>query len=450
MSVSPRPAEREDFDGLYRRHSRSVYRYSYAVLGNHADAEDVTQQTFLNAYRACERGTKPRKAENWLIRIAHNEVRRHLRDSRRHARTVELDDKVALPHAERSDPSLAEVMRGLRRLPASQRAALVMREFEGRSFAEIAEVLGMSRGALESHTFRARRALAEELEDALTCDQAEEALLSPTEGRLPRRVMRRLKEHLEDCRSCVTLAKRHRRRPALLRSLSVLPIPGSLLLVRAKEAAASAFGQLAAGGAGVGTGLAAKATAFTAAAAVTAGGAGYGIANRAEPEPAGAVGPAQAEAPVASRPGREVAVRLAVRRPSERIERVARPPAAKAQIRKPAKVEARPNGLTSKSNVATPASSAQHVRAPKHNGHGRSKPSRPHPVSPGRVKSIPKVKTPPAAPAAAKKAEKPTVQKATPARANPHGPTQKAKAAAHTPPVPAPATHPTDKAKGPS
>jgi RNA polymerase sigma factor (sigma-70 family) len=294
-----------DFDRLYRRHAPSVYRYTYAVLGNHADAEDVTQQTFLNAYRACAQGTKPRKAENWLLRIAHNEVRRHFRQTQRKPREVELDQEVAQPPAERSDPSLADVLRALHRLPPSQRSALVMREFEGRSYAEIADIMGVSQSALEALTFRARRALAEQLEDAFTCDEAEEAVLRRLDGRLPRRLARRLKVHLHDCRACVRFADVQKRQRAVLRGLSVLPIPASLFLFRAPHGAA-AGGAAAAGSAGVATGVIAKAAAVTAAAAV-AGGVGYGVA--AGPEAAARVDRNSAPAPA-------VAARAAGRLPT--------------------------------------------------------------------------------------------------------------------------------------
>ena len=66
-------------DDLYRRHRAEVYRYAYAVLGNHADAEDVTQTTFLNAYRALEQGVRPRKPANWLLTIASNAIKERFR-----------------------------------------------------------------------------------------------------------------------------------------------------------------------------------------------------------------------------------------------------------------------------------------------------------------------------------------------------------------------------------
>jgi RNA polymerase sigma factor (sigma-70 family) len=295
MSALSRATPAVDFDDLYRDYAPSVYRYTYAVLGNHADAEDVTQQTFMNAYRACAQGTKPRKAENWLLRIAHNEVRRHFQRNQRQAHELQFTEDVTQPHSEHSDPSLAEVLRALQSLPATQRAALVMREFEGRPYAEIAQIMGMSQSALEGQIFRARRALAEQLEEALTCGDAKEAVLRRLDRRLPRRIGRRLKEHLQECRACERFenVQRRHRRVAVLKGLPLIPIPASFFLFRAKEAAAAGLGPTAVaaggsatagGGAAVGAGagltlgVAAKVAAVTAAVAVV-GGAGYGVST---------------------------------------------------------------------------------------------------------------------------------------------------------------------------
>ena len=288
MSALFRGIGAPSFDRLYRRHAAGVYRYVYAVLGNHADAEDVTQQTFLNAYRAMAQGTKPRKAENWLLTIAHNEVRRHFRRTLGKPMEVELDEELADPTPDVDDPSLADVLRALQHLPPSQRAALVMREFEGRSYAEIAEILDVTPDALEGLLFRARRGLAEQLEGALTCADAEDVLLRRLDGRLPRRESRRLKEHLRECPACVRFSTVQKRQRSLLKGLSVLPIPASLYLFRGEQAALAATGvgtATAAGGtAAVGGGAAAtgalglvvKAAAVTASAAVV-GGVGYGV-----------------------------------------------------------------------------------------------------------------------------------------------------------------------------
>ncbi len=147
------------FEQLYRRHAREVYRYALAVLANPADAEDVTQQTFLNAYRAYQRGDRPEKPHNWLIAIAHNVCRMRWRQAGARPKEVALEEapEPAAPDVER--PSLDELLTSLAGLSFNQRAALVMRELEGRSYREISEVLGVSISAVEALLFRARRRL---------------------------------------------------------------------------------------------------------------------------------------------------------------------------------------------------------------------------------------------------------------------------------------------------
>jgi RNA polymerase sigma factor (sigma-70 family) len=148
------------FERLYERYVTDVYRYALAVLRNPDDAEDVTQTTFMNAYRAYKQGEEPIKPQNWLIKIAHNACRtRAIRASRRPSE-VPLDEsmqQLAVPEQER--PNLKNVLAALGRLPFNQRSALVMRELEGRSYDEIADTLGVSVAAVETLIFRARRSL---------------------------------------------------------------------------------------------------------------------------------------------------------------------------------------------------------------------------------------------------------------------------------------------------
>jgi len=144
------------FETFYRDHVAEVYQYALAVLGSSPDAEDVTQQTFLNAYRAFERGERPRKAHNWLIKIAHNVCRMRWRQLGRRPQEVPLETAGEPASPEDDTPSLDEVLTALARLPFNQRASIVMREVEGRSYAEIAEVLGTTVPAVEALLFRAR------------------------------------------------------------------------------------------------------------------------------------------------------------------------------------------------------------------------------------------------------------------------------------------------------
>jgi RNA polymerase sigma factor (sigma-70 family) len=267
-----------ELDELYRAHAAEVFRYAYAVLGNRADAEDVTQTTFVNALRAMERGERPRTPKNWLITIAHNLIRQRFRQLQSRPRQVELDHE--LPALEASDddaPSLDDLVRALQRIPPTQREALVLRELEGRSYAEIGELLGISHSALETLIFRARRSLAEELEHLVTCDAAELALSRAADGRLGRKERRRLRAHLDECASCARTAARSVKYRRAFKTLAVLPLPFSLTLFKGAPSASAAAG-LPTIGAAAGTGAAAGVSAKIAvglAAVAVAGGAGY-------------------------------------------------------------------------------------------------------------------------------------------------------------------------------
>src|ERR687888_1384618 len=251
------------FERLYRRHVADVYHYALAVLRNPADAEDVTQTTFLNALRAYDRGERPKAAQNWLIAIAHNVCRQRFRQSLRRPHEVAFDEDVADRIVDEEAPTAEDIRRALGQLGFNQRAALVMRELEGRSYADIAEILGLSAGAVETLLFRARRALREQLEGTLTCQQAELAISKQLDGRLSRSERGALRAHLRACPECATVARRQRAQRSAFKALAAVPLPTSL---------ASLFG--GGGGAAVGTGVAAKAAAVVATAAL-AGGVGY-------------------------------------------------------------------------------------------------------------------------------------------------------------------------------
>src|SRR6266702_3320024 len=258
-----RPRSDRGFERMYRRYVGDVYRYALAVMRNPADAEDVTQTTFLNAYRAyVEKGNRPEKPQNWLIAIAHNVCRQRFRQSARRPAEVSFDDDIADTVADDDAPTGDDIRRALSHLAFNQRAALVMRELEGRSYAEIAEILEVSTSAVETLIFRARRALREQLETSLTCGEAELAISRQLDGRLSRQDRGALRAHLRACKECATFARRQRAQRTALRSLGVVTVPSSLT---------SLFGG---GGAAVGTGLAVKAAAVVTAGAVL-GGAGY-------------------------------------------------------------------------------------------------------------------------------------------------------------------------------
>ena len=335
-----------ELDELYRAHAPVVYRYAFAVLGNQADAEDVTQTTFMNALRALERGEHPRKAENWLVTIAHNLIRQRWRQQQARPREVELDHELATLEAEDDGPAIEDLVRALQRIPETQREALVLRELEGRSYKEIASVLDVSVSALETLIFRARRSLAEELENLVTCDRAELALSQQTDGRLGRKERRRLAAHLSECPGCARIAALQMKRRGAFKGLALLPLPLSLTFFKGAPSASAAIGlptiggaSAAAGGAAVGTGIAAKIAIGVTAVAV-AGGAGYeGVkqvdrpATPARPAVVAQVTPAphaRTRVARAAQPGRSAVAH------APKLEREAKPVLAKrAQARRP-------------------------------------------------------------------------------------------------------------------
>src|SRR3954464_3023438 len=125
----------EDFSKLYKAHLRDVYSYSYYRVGNHHDAEDLTEQTFLQAYRHFERAqreSKGRPLRPWLIRIAHNLAANYYRDRSRRPQT-QLEDAAVIspPHGSgdivEGREELQNVLEGVMKLPDDRREPLIMR-----------------------------------------------------------------------------------------------------------------------------------------------------------------------------------------------------------------------------------------------------------------------------------------------------------------------------------
>jgi RNA polymerase sigma-70 factor (ECF subfamily) len=162
-----------DFSELYRTHLRDVYSYSYYRTGNHHDAEDLTEQTFLQAYRHFERAqreSRGRPLRPWLIRIAHNLAANYYRDRSRRPQT-QLEDAavISAPH-DTADivegrEELQAVLEGVSKLPDDRREALIMRFALDMDNKEIARALGRSEGATKVLLHRAIKQLEERLQE---------------------------------------------------------------------------------------------------------------------------------------------------------------------------------------------------------------------------------------------------------------------------------------------
>src|SRR4051795_611550 len=158
-----------EFSELYKAHLRDVYSYAYYRIGNHHDAEDLTEQTFLQAYRHFERAqreSKGRPLRPWLIRIAHNLAANYYRDRSRRPQTA-IDDAGPLAAAHTTEAlvqdrdDLRRILECVQRLPDDRREALIMRFALGMDNREIARALGRTDGATKVLLHRAIRQLEE-------------------------------------------------------------------------------------------------------------------------------------------------------------------------------------------------------------------------------------------------------------------------------------------------
>jgi RNA polymerase sigma-70 factor (ECF subfamily) len=155
---------------LYAVYGRTVAGLCGALLRSRAEAEDATQQTFLAAHRALLNGTQPREPAAWLATIARNECWGRIRTRMREPLPTDEIDSVASgpdPLAEairRAD--LAALWHAIEALPRQQRDAILLREFGGLSYEELAAALAVSGSAVESLLFRARRRLRAQLRTA--------------------------------------------------------------------------------------------------------------------------------------------------------------------------------------------------------------------------------------------------------------------------------------------
>jgi RNA polymerase sigma-70 factor (ECF subfamily) len=158
-----------DFSDLYRAHLKDVYSYAYYRVGNHHDAEDLTEQTFLQAYRHFERAVAEsdgRPLRPWLIRIAHNLAANLYRDRSRKPQTpIEDSDSLRTTHTTEDlvegRDELARILEGVRELPDDRREALIMRFALGMDNREIARAMGKTDGATKVLLHRAIKQLEE-------------------------------------------------------------------------------------------------------------------------------------------------------------------------------------------------------------------------------------------------------------------------------------------------
>jgi RNA polymerase sigma-70 factor, ECF subfamily len=160
-----RSASATTASALYERYSARVFRYCLYRLRNREEAEDAAQTTFLYAHRALSRGTVPASEASWVLAIAHNACLARLRAGARRGNVEVASDPQTLEQVAWARPDgreeLVDLDDALGAMPERERRALVLREWRGLSYREVADEMGLSVAAVETLIFRARRSLAQ-------------------------------------------------------------------------------------------------------------------------------------------------------------------------------------------------------------------------------------------------------------------------------------------------
>jgi RNA polymerase sigma-70 factor (ECF subfamily) len=144
----------------------AVYRLSYAILGNEADARDAAQETFVAAWRQLPRLRDVDRFDAWFQRVAVNAARMTLRSrGRRRVREIPVMQVAGLAETAIAPTDADRLDAALRRLPLEQRAILALHHLDGQPLVELAEILAIPVGTVKSRLHTARQALQRTLAD---------------------------------------------------------------------------------------------------------------------------------------------------------------------------------------------------------------------------------------------------------------------------------------------
>jgi len=165
----------ESFNELILRWERPIYALAYRTIGREEDARDVCQETFLRAFRALPGFRGQSKFSSWLYRIALNLCRDWMRRERRTPVVQAPEDMDLLELAAAAEPSESiedlvarkDLMRGVERvmagLPEEQRTAIILKEYHGLTFQEIAELVGCPLSTVKTRLYQGLVVLRREL-----------------------------------------------------------------------------------------------------------------------------------------------------------------------------------------------------------------------------------------------------------------------------------------------
>jgi RNA polymerase sigma-70 factor (ECF subfamily) len=238
---------------ILKRHEQQIYRFGLRMCGNEDDARDVLQETLLSAFRNLPTFRGDAQLSTWLYQIARSFCIKQRR--RREGEPSALEDLEApvvrkLASPEPADDSRAHarqvgelIQAAIRTLPAEHREALVLRDVEGLSAEEAAEVVGIEVGALKSRLHRARLALKQQLgavldesPEAVACPELAAELSAYAASEIDQAACERIEAHLARCPNCAAACDSLKRTVSMCRA-----IPGGQVPPAVKTAVRSAL-----------------------------------------------------------------------------------------------------------------------------------------------------------------------------------------------------------------
>jgi RNA polymerase sigma factor (sigma-70 family) len=213
------------FEALYSRYQRRIAGYVYGMVKDYGRAEDITQEVFVSALRRMRETERPIAFKPWIYEIAKNAcIDAYRRGRRAEEVSLDADDRLSASDHGRlvatgpgpdaaidTQQDLDHLCGAFGGLSETHHQILVMRELEGLSYKDIGDRMGMSRAAVESTLFRARKRLGEEYDELASgarCLRIQAIIADADAGgsRLGVRDQRRLARHVSHCQPCRRLA----------------------------------------------------------------------------------------------------------------------------------------------------------------------------------------------------------------------------------------------------
>jgi len=157
LALRVRNGECVAFEKLYLRYKQGVYLYCTRFLGHGPAAEDTFQEVFLKCFEQLRQGKDITNIRGYLLSTAHNRCLNCLRDQKHPVRLGDIEDGLAAPVENSDDKQTLQEM--LQHIPHENREALLLCEYQGYSYDEIAEIISVPVSTVRKRIFRARRKL---------------------------------------------------------------------------------------------------------------------------------------------------------------------------------------------------------------------------------------------------------------------------------------------------